>query len=58
MNNYDLHYNKSYKYNKSIVLLIGHSVATWYTVFRYVVKLTELETSWGVAIPISHTIHA
>ena len=30
-----------------IVPLIGYCVATWYAVFRYLVKLTELKTSWG-----------
>ena len=30
-----------------IVPLKGHCIATWYAVFRYLVKLTELETSWG-----------
>ena len=29
-----------------IVPLIGHCIATWYDVFRYLVKLTELKTSW------------
>ena len=40
--------------------LIGHCIATWYAVFRYLVKLTELETSlgaWRYSDPISHTIH-
>ena len=37
-------------YQDGIVPLIGHCIATWYAVFRYLVKLTELETSWGVAI--------
>ena len=35
---------------RGIVPLIGHCIAAWYAVFRYFVKLTELETSWGVAI--------
>ena len=30
-----------------VVPLIGHCIATWYAAFRYLVKLTELETSWG-----------
>ena len=33
-----------------LVPLICHCIATWYAVFRYLVKLTELETSWGVAM--------
>ena len=33
-----------------IVPLIGHCIATWYAAFRYLVKLTEIETCWGVAI--------
>ena len=30
-----------------IVPLIGHCIAMWYAVFRYLVKLTKLETSYG-----------
>ena len=32
---------------KCIEPLIGHCIAKWYAVFRYLVKITELETSWG-----------
>ena len=31
----------------AIVLLIGTCIATWYAAFRYLEKLTELETSCG-----------
>ena len=34
-------------FNLCIVPLIGHCIAMWYAVFWYLVKLTELETSWG-----------
>ena len=30
-----------------IVPLKGNCIAKWNAVFRYLVKLTELETSWG-----------
>ena len=26
---------------------IGHCIAMWYAMFRYIVKLTEIETSSG-----------
>ena len=29
------------------LIVIAHCIATWYSVFRYLIKLTELEISWG-----------
>ena len=29
------------------VPVLGHCIATWYARSRYLVKLMELETSWG-----------
>ena len=34
-------------FDKRIQPLLGHCIATWYAMARYLVKLTELETSWG-----------
>ena len=32
---------------QGIIPLLGHCVAMWYAMSRYLVKLAELETSWG-----------
>ena len=32
-----------------IIRLLGHCIVTWYAMFRSLVKLTEMETSWVVA---------
>ena len=29
-----------------IIPLLGHCIATWYAMSRYLVKLTEFEISW------------
>ena len=41
-----------------IIPLLGHCIATWYAKSQYLVNITQLQTSWGVAIqlPNSHSI--
>ena len=39
--------SKRYDKTSLIIPLLGHCIATYYAMSRYLVKLTELETSWG-----------
>ena len=38
-----------FSYMTGIIQVFGHCNATWYTMFRSLVKLTEIGTSWGDA---------
>ena len=38
---------KSLREHLCIILLQGHCIPTWHAMSRYLVKLMELETSWG-----------
>ena len=47
---WSMNLNITLKTIRDILSLLGHCIAMLYAMARYLVKLTELETSWGVAI--------